>query len=419
MLGKIIYILSINLLPLMFYSSIQIDKFKTLYYKKEIIFVLYTTFFLILGYILLPREIFLIVIILDIFLWMIVFDLYYHKVQKISKEFVRHIEDLVLQKSTLQERVTKVGKQAEEYQKQLNRYNNLFRIVQEINENVELNKIIKEFYIKIVNYFGQEKISYLALVVYKKKDTINIIDYPTNRKDITSSIKNYLIEKTNFDYSETSSNLLFYDLYSNKNNYMVVIEYFKDEEICSELNFFLSETKIGFVRSILFSEVENLARIDGLTELYLRRFFISRLNEELLRAIRYNTKFSLIMLDIDFFKKINDTYGHIAGDFVLKRLAKVIKDIVADQGLCCRWGGEEFLIFIPYQSQDSVKNLSEELRQKIEVMNFIYENKIIKLTISCGISFFPEEAKDITNLIEIADKKLYQAKQSGRNKVIS
>ncbi|MFN3550470.1 MAG: GGDEF domain-containing protein, partial [Endomicrobiia bacterium] len=401
------------------YISIKNDKFKTLYYKKEVIFILYLTFFLITGYVLLPQEIFLVVIILVIFLWMIIFDLYYHKVQRMSEEFIKHIEGLILKKNTLQEKVFKLEKEIKGYQKQLNIYNNLFRIVQEINENIELNKIVKEFYTKIVNYFGQEKIFYLALVVYKKKDIINTIEYPTNKKDIVDMIKNYLLGETNLDSTTLDYNLFFYELYSNKNSYMIVIAYVKEEEISSELNFFISETKIGFVRSILFNEVENLARIDGLTELYLRRFFINRLNDELLRALRYNTKFSLIMLDIDFFKKINDTYGHIAGDFVLKKLAKITKDIVAQQGLCSRWGGEEFLIFIPYQSQESVKNLAEELRQKIENINFIYENKTIKLTISCGISFFPEEAKDIKTLIEIADKKLYQAKQSGRNKVVA
>ena len=213
--------------------------------------------------------------------------------------------------------------------------------------------------------------------------------------------------------------LLFYEIYSSKYEYILVIDCTKDEHLISELNFFVLETKLGFVRAMLFSEVEELSRIDGLTELYLRRYFLNRLNDELLRAMRYNTEFSLIMIDIDFFKKINDTYGHIAGDFILKRVAKVIKDIVAEKGLCARWGGEEFLVFLPYQSLESAKVLAEEIRQKIETINFYYNDKTIKLTISCGVSSYPQEAQQLQTLIEIADKKLYKAKRVGRNRVIA
>ena len=99
--------------------------------------------------------------------------------------------------------------------------------------------------------------------------------------------------------------------------------------------------------------------------------------------------------------------------------SKVIKDVVGEKGLCARWGGEEFLVFIPYQSLESAKNLAEELKQRIETINFHYEDKIIKLTISCGISSFPQEGQQLQDLIETADKKLYKAKRSGRNKVIA
>jgi diguanylate cyclase (GGDEF)-like protein len=190
------------------------------------------------------------------------------------------------------------------------------------------------------------------------------------------------------------------------------------DRLLSQLRFFINETKIGFVRSVLFKEVEELSRIDGLTGLYLRRYFISRLNNELLLASRYNTVFSLIMIDIDFFKKINDTYGHIVGDFVLKELAKLLLQEVKEQGLCARWGGEEFLVFVPYQTQQQVVELAERIRKNVEDYNFLFQDKTIKLTISCGISFYPQEGKDITTLIEEADKKLYKAKQSGRNKVV-
>ena len=417
MLGKIIYILSINLFPILLLSSIKIEKFKKLFYIRDFILAGYLVVFSFLLYFSIDKEIFIVFVIIITFLWMAIFEMYNKKTKEFSFKFADVIRNLILQKDNLQEKMSYFNRQYLRYQAQFDRYTYLFGLAQEINENVELDKILKEFYVKIVSYLGENRIFYIFLVTYKKKDIINIIEYP-KYKDIKDFVKKYLTEKENIMVLE-NSNLLFYEIYSDRYNYMLVIECAKDEFLISELNFFVSETKLGFVRAILFGEVEELSRIDGLTQLYLRRYFINRLNDELLRAARYNTEFSLIMIDIDFFKKINDTYGHLAGDFILKQVAKVTKDVVGEKGLCARWGGEEFLVFIPYQSLESAKNLAEELRQRIETINFHYDDKIIKLTISCGISSFPQEGQQLQVLIETADKKLYKAKRSGRNKVIA
>jgi diguanylate cyclase (GGDEF)-like protein len=223
------------------------------------------------------------------------------------------------------------------------------------------------------------------------------------------------MEKQNFSGIE---GVLSEKIHSNLYTYILVIKHQLSEEFLPQLKFFINETKIGFVRSILFKEVEELSRIDGLTGLYLRRYFINRLNNEILLATRYNNLLSLIMIDIDFFKKVNDVYGHIVGDFVLKELADILVNQVKEQGLCARWGGEEFLVFVPYQSPEHVVNLAETIRTAVENHIFQYQDKTIRITISCGISFYPQEGKDLTTLIEEADKKLYKAKQSGRNKVV-
>jgi len=417
MLGKIIYILSINLFPILLLSSIKIEKFKKLFYIRDFILAGYLVVFSFLLYFSIDKEIFIVFVIIITFLWMAIFEMYNKRTKEFSFKFADVIRNLILQKDNLQEKMLYFNRQHLRYQAQFDRYTHLFGLAQEINENVELDKILKEFYVKIVSYLGENRIFYIFLVTYKKKDIINIIEYP-KYKDIKDFVEKYLTEKENIMVLE-NSNLLFYEIYSDRYNYMLVIECAKDEFLISELNFFVSETKLGFVRAILFGEVEELSRIDGLTQLYLRRYFINRLNDELLRAVRYNTEFSLIMIDIDFFKKINDTYGHLAGDFILKQVAKVIKDVVGEKGLCARWGGEEFLVFIPYQSSESAKNLAEELKQRIETINFHYDDKIIKLTISCGISSFPQEGQQLQVLIETADKKLYKAKRTGRNKVIA
>jgi len=417
MLGRIIYVLSINLFPLLLWMSEKVNKFKNLFYRRDFVLIGYLAIFAILLYLSIQKQTFIPFVIITTFLWMVIFETYQRKTKDIGVEFTDFIENLILQKNALQDKLSRFTKEQLHYQTQLDRYTYLFSLAQEINENIELDKILKEFYTKITSYFGENKIFYIFLVSHKKKDIINIIEYPKYRNDIKNLIEKYLIEKENIIILD-NSNLLFYEIYSNKYEYILIVDCAKDEHLISELNFFISETKLGFIRAILFKEVEELSRIDGLTQLYLRRHFLNRLSDELLRAVRYNSEFSLIMIDIDFFKKVNDIHGHLAGDFILKKVAKVIKDIVGEKGLCARWGGEEFLVFVPYQSLEKAKILAEEIRQKMGTINFNYENKIIKLTISCGISSFPQEGQKLQTLIEVADKKLYKAKQTGRNKVI-
>lgn len=419
MLDKIFYIISLSFSPLFFYISNKIDRIKVIFYKRDFIFIIYIIIFALFLYALSVKEVFILFFILLSFLWIIIFEIHTAEIKKINLKFLNYIKTLVLQKDSLKEMFENFDCELKEYQRQLNRYTSLFSLVHEINENVEIEKIVKEFYTKLISHFGENKISYLSLVKYKRKDIIDCIEYPLHKEDILCLFKEYLTKKQLSFGEEQIQNLLIYKIYSNNYEYAILVEYGKEyEEVLSDLNFFIDETKIGFIRAILFSEIEEMSRIDGLTELYLRRYFLQRLENEILRAERYNTNFSLVMIDVDFFKKINDNYGHLVGDFVLKNLAEVIKEMVGKQGICCRWGGEEFLILIPYQSLNSVKDLIEELRKKVETMDFQYEDKIIKITISCGISYFPLAGKDIETLINEADRKMYKAKQSGRNKVV-
>jgi diguanylate cyclase (GGDEF)-like protein len=190
------------------------------------------------------------------------------------------------------------------------------------------------------------------------------------------------------------------------------------EKIVPQLNFLFEETKIGFERAVLFKEVEELSRTDGLTGLYLRRYFVQRIENEFLRAKRYNTEFSILMFDIDFFKKVNDTYGHLAGDKILKEIATILKTTIANLGLISRWGGEEFLVFLPYHNKLTSFDLAEKIRIYVQQNSFVYDKNEIKLTLSCGISTFPVDSEILNKLIEIADNRLYIAKKSGRNKVV-
>lgn len=159
-----------------------------------------------------------------------------------------------------------------------------------------------------------------------------------------------------------------------------------------------------------------LAITDGLTKLFIHRYFQARLEEELIRAKRYHTACSLIMFDIDHFKKFNDTYGHQQGDIVLIEVAKLVKDTVRDTvDIAARYGGEEFTIILPETDAKGALLVAERLRKTIESFDFPGQEQSLKVTISLGISTFPDHASAKNVLIKKADIALYHCKENGRN----
>ncbi len=168
----------------------------------------------------------------------------------------------------------------------------------------------------------------------------------------------------------------------------------------------------------LFSRAQDLAIKDSLTTLYLREYFFDRLEEELNRARNKGSKIGVIMLDIDDFKKINDDYGHIVGDFVLKKLAKILVNVAGGAGnLISRFGGEEFIISIPECSRKELVRIGEEIRRRIEEAELTFRRKKINFTVSLGAILAPSEAEDVKKLTQRVDKLLYKAKKEGKNKL--
>lgn len=168
----------------------------------------------------------------------------------------------------------------------------------------------------------------------------------------------------------------------------------------------------------LHKRTEELTIIDGLTGAYNYRYFIQKLQEEKRRASRYNLPLSLIMVDIDWFKKLNDTYGHEAGNVVLARLASIINGCIRDVDIFVRYGGEEFVIILPQTPQHEACVIGGRIRERVEqtVIDAGKRGKL-KITVSVGVTSFPENGKPQEELVSLADKALYQAKDEGRNAV--
>lgn len=175
---------------------------------------------------------------------------------------------------------------------------------------------------------------------------------------------------------------------------------------------FILMVSIIFIIYLFFKlKIEEQAQIDPLTKTYNRHYFYEELQTEMLSSVRYNYPLSLILLDIDFFKKINDTFGHDEGDRVLTEIASLMQKNIRQEDTLCRFGGEEFVIITPFIESEKVKDFSEKLR--LEVQNYDFGN-VGTVTISLGIATQKQD-DTYTTLFKRADQALYTSKNNGRN----
>ncbi len=189
-----------------------------------------------------------------------------------------------------------------------------------------------------------------------------------------------------------------------------------------DLRFLVTLCDLGAIaleNSELFQRTQDLAIHDALTSLYTKGYFLERLKEECIRGILKKSVFSLLMLDIDFFKNYNDKFGHTAGDIVLKNLSRIIIESLKDLNpIVSRFGGEEFCVILERTDKKKAYNLASTLRERIEKEKIILRRQEMNITVSIGIATFPLDTTDEDELIRTADKAMYEAKQQGRNRVV-
>lgn len=192
-----------------------------------------------------------------------------------------------------------------------------------------------------------------------------------------------------------------------------------EDEAKSRLDLFRHGLALSFNNALTHDRLQTLAALDPLTGVYNRRFGMARLHEEFSRAVRTSGPLGVMMFDIDHFKKVNDTYGHLAGDRVLIQVAKTARAALRDGDVLMRYGGEEFLVILPAASKANSLEVSERLRRMVEETSMADGDQTIRVTISLGITSFPElAAASDQELVKRADEALYSAKESGRNRVI-
>jgi diguanylate cyclase (GGDEF)-like protein len=188
----------------------------------------------------------------------------------------------------------------------------------------------------------------------------------------------------------------------------------QDQKVFSIL---ASSAAMALENASLHRKMEELTVIDELTGINNYRYFVGKLDNELKRARRYHQSLSLLMIDIDWFKRYNDTYGHLFGNLILRELSQTIKGCIRDVDILVRYGGEEFVVILPQTDKEDARQIGERIRSKVEQTQFEdVKNKLkVKLTVSLGVATFPENGTEQEELIKNVDQALYLAKWKGKN----
>jgi diguanylate cyclase (GGDEF)-like protein len=195
----------------------------------------------------------------------------------------------------------------------------------------------------------------------------------------------------------------------------------KNEEFLTRMNMLLDHSRLFKQNKELIEELQTTATTDFLTKLYNRNYFYSTIKIIQAQAKRHNQPYGIVMGDIDFFKKVNDSYGHEVGDIALKSVATIIKESARESDIACRWGGEEFLILVPNTNIEELVHFTQRIRKIIESIPVIVGDSdlVFNVAASFGIALSNKEnCENVEEIIDEADQKLYKAKASGRNCVV-
>ncbi|MCX7770061.1 MAG: GGDEF domain-containing protein [Proteobacteria bacterium] len=283
----------------------------------------------------------------------------------------------------------------------------VFEIIKDTFDADEVNIIVKK-----------EELGYRCFTWNNKENTIN-------RKKIDEDSSLYIITRqwyeNNFNECVISHDRkeIYIPIEKNKIK-MALIVLRNEQKMFTHAQFSLSQVVKEHI-SVAFENARlyYIAITDELTKLYTQRHFRFCIEREYLNYEKFGAKFSLLICDIDNFKKINDTFGHLVGDTVLLGVAKTILNSIRDNDLAFRYGGEEFAVILPATDLESGKMVAERIRENVESMIYDKGNNNIKVTISIGCASCPSNADTIRNLILLADEALYCAKRTGKNKVIT
>jgi len=348
--------------------------------------------------------------------------------------------------NVLRDQVSSESKNNASLKTKIMRYQQLKNIVGDINKTLELNSVAESLVSVCFSLIGNNKgVCALYLV---DEQTSRLLLYKTKKEDREMVIKAKEGDIFDLWVLRHAQPLLIENI---RKDFRFDLEKIKKEEVrpfsslissCflsdhkflgilrldnpvpqsysqDDLRFLVKICELGSValeNSELFKKTQDLAVHDSLTSLFTKGYLLERLKEELNRALRKEARLSILMIDIDFFKKYNDKFGHIAGDIVLQKLSSIISEYLKDlKPIICRFGGEEFCAVLSNIDKKRALDISKGLCDRIAQEKLILRRQETQTTVSIGVATFPVDAADETEIIQKADKAMYAAKARGRN----
>lgn len=186
----------------------------------------------------------------------------------------------------------------------------------------------------------------------------------------------------------------------------------------SDIEDYMTTARPAIVSKKLMQILNTMARVDQLTGMYNRKFLDEFTDVSIPQALRSKTTYAILMIDIDFFKMINDTYGHDVGDEAIRIVSRVIKSQIRSSDIAIRYGGEEFIALLYNCSKENVLKIAQSIRTEFAQQKIPANGEMFSKTLSIGCSQFPQDSESIWKCIKFADISLYRAKESGRNQVV-
>lgn len=223
------------------------------------------------------------------------------------------------------------------------------------------------------------------------------------------------IDKINFSGSGGGEEVLRFEIGKGKGEVLEIGT--KSKNVIEYMPYFVTLLGLCLERIKLYNKLQELSIHDSLTKVYNRRHFMFRYGEEFDRAVKFKLNLGFLMVDIDYFKKINDNYGHLVGDAVLREVARIIRENLREIDLLARFGGEEFSVILPETDKASAIMAAERISSRVSREIIKVFDETLSVNISVGVATFPQNALHSDVLLEVADKALYKAKLSGRNRV--
>ena len=418
-------ILVFSTIPIM--SLLLLFKRRIFFYAGSIILIIagfVLTFFMHRGY-------FLLAFVIAYFLLLFIFDKNIHSRKIMVVERSRLIEDEI---SKLKEQNALLSKSSQTIDFNIKSIATQYELIKNISKKMELEDIVGEIIYSLKNtylvnrgmiYINKDQFIPEYIKTWGFKNELELAD--SCREKINSLLKineiDYNIPSTKIQalHANEMNKCIFIPIKgTQKNSGFVILDSSNlemDEEIKDKFTNLFHQISISIKKAHFFRSIKEFSIRDSLTGVFSRRYFNERFLEDFSKAKRYKQKLAVAMIDIDDFKKLNDTYGHQFGDTVLIKITKIISDNLRTFNVLFRYGGEEFIILFPGMDSKEAYLICNRIREDIATFVFYFKHKKIISTVSIGIACFPEDAETPIEIINKSDIALYDAKNAGKNRV--